>query len=84
MSDIAKRIGKYKVNVVMAESKDNLTPEDRDMDTRVRAAVNSAIHKAKVCQKPIAKYDQRKKKAYVEYPDGAKEYFGLEVELLDV
>lgn len=76
MSDIERIIGKHKIRVVLADSKDNLTPEERDMDARVRAAVNSAVHKAKVCQKPIAKYDQRKKKAYVEYPDGAKEYFG--------
>ncbi|MCR5528946.1 MAG: hypothetical protein K6F49_06990 [Saccharofermentans sp.] len=74
MSDFEKKIGKHKVKVVMADRTVDMTPDDKDMDARVRAAVNSAIHKAKVCQKPIAKYDQRKKKAYVEDSNGVRKY----------
>ena len=42
---------------------------------------NVIIHNSRRCLenylgRTIAKYDQRKKKANVEYPDGAKEYFG--------
>ena len=45
-----------------------------DMDRRAKAAVKAAIQRAKVCNKPIAKYDARKKKAYLLYPNGVKEY----------
>lgn len=44
------------------------------MDSRATAAVRSAIDKAKVCKKPVAKYDPVTKKAYVEYADGVKKY----------
>jgi hypothetical protein len=36
--------------------------------------VRSAIDKAKICRKPIAKYDPVTKKTYVEYADGEKKY----------
>ena len=58
-----KRKGEYK------KSK-----EDAEMDKRVEFAVKSAIAKAKVCKKPIAKYDLKTKRAYLEYPSGAKRY----------
>lgn len=74
MSDFEKKIGKHKVRVVLADSKDCMTPEDKDMDARVKEAVNSAIRQAKICRNPIAKYDQRKKKAFVETADGVKKY----------
>ena len=44
------------------------------MDRRAIAAVRSAIEKAKVCNKSIAKYDVETKRAYLEYPDGSREY----------
>lgn len=74
MSSTERKVGNHTVKIVMPDSDNVITPDDKDMDMRVTAAVNSAIHKAKVCQKPIAKYDQRKKKAYVEHSDGVKEY----------
>lgn len=69
-------VGKMKVKVISPESRmqDKLDKEDLDMDKRAIAAVKSAIKKAKVCNKPIAKYDARKKKAYVLMPDGEKKY----------
>ena len=71
-----KKNAKKKVHVVLSDdnSKNNTSSDDLDMDKRANAAVSSAINKAKVCQLPIAKYDQRKKKAYVEYSNGVKEY----------
>lgn len=51
-----------------------ITSSDADMDNRARHAVHSALDKAKVCNKPIAKYDTEAKKAYIEYPDGTKKY----------
>ena len=68
--------GKYKIHVVDSDNIDNsdLSPEDQDMDTRVNAAVKSAIQKAKICNKPIAKYDLKRKKAYIQTADGVKTY----------
>lgn len=69
-------IGNMKVKVVSPENigEENLDIEDQDMDKRAVAAVKSAINKAKVCNKPIAKYDARRKQAYVLMPDGEKKY----------
>ena len=69
-------LGKHKVNVLTPDEYDKvvLTPEDREMDERVAAAVSSAIKKAIVCKAPIAKYDMRKKKAYIVRSNGDKEY----------
>ena len=50
------------------------TSEDKEMDARARTAVHAVINKAKVCKTPIAKYDNKTKKAYLEYPDGKKVY----------
>ena len=46
-----------------------LSKSDREMDTRAVAAVKSAIYKAKICKKPIAKYDPVLKTVYIEYAD---------------
>ena len=69
-------VGKRKVKVVTPDEFDKvaLTPEDKEMDERVSAAVSSAIKKAVVCKAPIAKYDKRKKKAYIVHSNGDKEY----------
>ena len=40
------------------------------MGMRVKSAVAAAVNKAIVCQKPIAKYDFKSQKAYIEYNDG--------------
>jgi hypothetical protein len=76
MSDNVKKVGKLSVRVVRPEDNilDEISSDDQEMDKRAVAAVNSAIRKAMVCNQPIAKYDSRKKKAYVKYADGVKEY----------
>ena len=76
MMAVDRKIGKYTVHVVTPDEvgEMNITPEDQDMDRRVKAAVDSAIKKAKVCKKPIAKYDIRKKKAYLLDSDGVRKY----------
>ncbi len=51
-----------------------ISKSDAEMDYRGRQAVKAAIHKAKVCKKPIARYDASAKKAYIEYADGARVY----------
>lgn len=45
-----------------------------EMDQRANAAVRSALDRAKICKKPIAKYDSETQKSYIEYEDGVKKY----------
>ena len=69
------KIGEYTVKVVAPEERDQyLTDSDKEMDLRANAAVEAAINKAKICKKPIARYDVEKKAAYIEYPDGRIKY----------
>lgn len=75
MSKTTIEVGALKVRVITPdELKDEITSEEREMDKRATAAVKAAIHKAKVCNKPVAKYDSRKKKAYIVQADGVKKY----------
>lgn len=75
MDETVKKVGDFTIRIINSDNQiAELTPEDQEMDKRAKAAVKSAINKAKVCQKPIAKYDARKKKAYVILPNGDKEY----------
>ncbi len=67
------KVGNHIVNVIDS-NESNISPEDKAMDKRVTAAVRSAINKAIVCDKPIAKYDLRSKKAFVEQPNGEKKH----------
>lgn len=68
-----------KTNIVVQvvtpeESKKIISAEDAEMDIRASEAVKAAISKAKICKKPIAKYDVVKKKAYIEYANGEIKY----------
>lgn len=65
---------KYIIKVEKPGDFSSLTQNDREMDIRAEAAVKAAITKAKVCKKPIARYDVKAQKAYLEYPNGEKEY----------
>lgn len=70
-----KNINGYIIQIIPPSEKDILLSEhDREMDIRAEAAVQAAIDKAKICKKPIAKYDVTLRKAYIEYPDGHIEY----------
>ena len=68
--------GKFICKIITAdnrsEQKNIISENDREMDYRATAAVQSAIDKAKICKKPIAKYDPVTKRAYVEYANGEK------------
>jgi len=71
------RIIKYKsgrkIKVVeVSEHSKYISKNDEEMDTRAVEAVRAAVNKAKICQKPIARYDTRTKKVYVEYADGKR------------
>lgn len=78
MSTTQKKIGKLHVRVVSGETelleKKIISRSDAEMDSRAAVAVQTAIDKAKVCKKPIAKYDVASKRAYIEHADGVREY----------
>lgn len=64
------KIGKV-VNVITGGSvKESISPSDAEMDRRAQEAVKAAIHRAKACGKPMARYDK-----ILEMPDGEKRYF---------
>jgi hypothetical protein len=56
------------------EKQETLSQEDKDMDIRVKEAVKAALEKAKVCKKPIARYDIETKRAYIEDAEGNRRY----------
>lgn len=61
------------IKVISPAEKENvITPRDKEMDIRAQEAVKAAILKAEVCKKPVAKYDSKTKRAYLQYPDGRK------------
>lgn len=64
----------YEKKVEVVNSPQNLTESEREMDRRATCAIKAAVTKAKVCNRPIAKYDDEKKKAYMEYADGRRVY----------
>ena len=53
-----------------SDSSDYITERDAEMDLRAKQAVKAALSKAKICKKPIAKYDVKNKRAYLQYHDG--------------
>lgn len=60
----------------MQENKTGLTvDEDDKLQDAFIQAVRIEIRKKKIKGSPIAKYDARSKKAYIQYSDGRKVYF---------
>jgi hypothetical protein len=49
-----------------------ITEEDAEMDKRAKEAISVAIKKRKVLAKPVAVYDKKTQKAYLEYADGKR------------
>jgi hypothetical protein len=63
------------INVVAENERQSaISDSDAEMDERAVQAVKSAINKAIICKKPVAKYDTVAKKAYIQYADGVKQY----------
>lgn len=70
-----KTVIEHNRSVRIVDSSDRrsfITENDAEMDKRAVQAVKAAISKAKICKKPVAKYDPKTKTAYIEYPDGRK------------
>lgn len=64
---------KYSIKVIPESNREHYTTDlEKDMDFRAKQAVKAAVSKAKVCKKPIAKYDTATKTAYLLYPDGIR------------
>ena len=61
---------------IVSSSSTLISQNEAEMDKRAREAVKSAIHKAKTCRKPIARYDRASQKAYIETEDGRRVYVG--------
>lgn len=74
MTTVRTKSGKVVRIVSREEEKNIITSSECEMDARAVGAVKAAINKAKVCKKPIAGYDKKKKAAYVEYANGEKKY----------
>ncbi len=69
------KVNNRTIKVILPEQKSEVLSEsDKNMDMRVKSAVAAAVNKAIVCQKPIAKYDFKSQKAYIEYTDGKIKY----------
>ncbi len=45
------------------EYRDFISESDAEMDYRAEEAVKAALHRAKVCKKPVARYDMDTKKS---------------------
>lgn len=74
MNTIAPPNGRT-IRVVSPEERDSVISEsDAEMDYRAEEAVKAALHRAKVCKKPIARYDMDTKRKYIEYPNGERKY----------
>lgn len=52
----------------------HVTSRDIEMDVRANQAVKSAVDKAIICKKPVARYDVMTKRAYIEYSNGERKY----------
>lgn len=78
MTESIKKIGNMNIRVINGNDlllrEKVISSSDAEMDKRAAAAVQSAIDRARVCQKPIAGYDVATKRAFVEYADGSIKY----------
>ena len=53
---------------------DDSDAADAAMDNRIKEGVKMLLLEKKKAGLPVALYDREKKQAYIEYPDGRKEY----------
>ncbi|MBP3366240.1 MAG: hypothetical protein J6K96_04515 [Treponema sp.] len=69
MKEITVKIGTVDTLVTVVDSKSKkkvLSANDIEMDRRAESAVKAAIKKARICNKPIARYDSSAKTAVLE------------------
>jgi hypothetical protein len=61
-------------NIILSEKKEILSDGEVEMDNRASYAVKAAVKKAQICKKPVARYDAERRKAYMEFADGDRQY----------
>lgn len=67
----AIKVGRYVVKILEKNERiAQMSASEIEMDKRARAAVHAAIRKAEVCKHPVAKYNQKQRKAYIELANG--------------
>lgn len=72
---VEKTLNNRTIKVVSVNSSAQaISSQDSEMDNRAVKAVKAAVEKATVCKKPIAKYDVKNKKAYIQYANGEIKY----------
>lgn len=76
ISPFVIKVVKENVDTKALVEKNIITDSDFEMDRRARLAVEAAVAKAKACNKPVARYDAKTGRAYLEYCDGTREYVG--------
>lgn len=74
-----KSIGGIKVIYTDASSDEQaragfISANDAEMDRRIAAGVDEAIRRARVCGKPLARYDVAAGRPYMEYANGERKY----------
>ena len=74
MNTVKNRVDRMIKVVAESEHSNFISSNDEKMDARAVEAVRAAVRKAKFCQKPIARYDTKTKRIYVEYADGERKY----------
>ena len=78
MKNNTKKIGNMSVKIISNADRSlrarNISTNDAEMDKRAVAAVRSAINRAKICKKPVARYDIVTKRAFLEFADGSIQY----------
>lgn len=75
MTKVIKTKNNLTVTVVTGSDIDaTISANDKEMDIRAKEAVEAALRKARICGKPIAKYDTNTQRAYLETAAGEKIY----------
>ena len=73
MNKVIKTSNNLEITVVTGNDIDSsISSSDKDM--RAKEAVEAAIKKAKICGKPVARYDAVNNTAYIETSDGERRY----------
>ncbi len=74
MKRISREINGERIEVKIYTSNRSRSENDKEMDARAISAVHEAINRAKVTNKPIARFDSDENKPYLEYPNGKRVY----------
>ena len=75
ISKVIRTSNNLRITVVTGNDiESSISSSDKEMDMRAKEAVEAAIKKAKICGKPVARYDAVNNTAYIETSDGERKY----------